>query len=116
MPPDPIIYQRAARMRRRLTPPEARLWKCLKGGKLEGHWFRRQHPIGSYILDFYCVEAQLAVEVDGTVHDTPEQRDRDRRTAWLNARGITVVRYPALSIRDNLEGVLAGVLAALSGR
>ncbi|MDI6625451.1 MAG: endonuclease domain-containing protein [Brevundimonas sp.] len=113
MPPDPIIYQRAAR----LTPPEARLWKCLKGGKVGGHWFRRQHPIGTYVLDFYCVEALLAVEVDGAVHDTPEQRDRDRRrTAWLNAQGIQVLRFPALSIRDNLDGVLAGILAALSGR
>ena len=115
--PDPIIYQRAAKMRRALTPPEARLWRCLKGKGLEGFKFRRQHAIGTYILDFYCPSAKTAVEVDGAVHDTPERRERDRRrTAWLNARGIQVLRYPALSIRDNLGGVLAGILAAISGR
>ena len=117
MPPEPIIYLRAARMRRNLTPPEARLWRCLKGHKLGGVRFRRQHPIGPYILDFYCPGAKVAVEVDGAVHGTPDQIAHDeRRTAWLNREGIAVLRYPALAIRDNLDGVLAGILAAVSGR
>ncbi len=117
MPPEPIIYQRAAAMRRSLTPPEARLWLYLKGKTLAGAKFRRQHPVGTYILDFYCPAARLAVEVDGAVHDTPERIAHDRRrTAWLETQGITVLRYPALSIRDNLEGVLAGIREAVSGR
>src|SRR5687768_7130047 len=56
---DSIIYQRAAKMRRQMTPPEARLWRRLKGHKLAGLKFRRQHSIGPYILDFYCASAKL---------------------------------------------------------
>ena len=113
---DPIIYQRAAKMRLQMTPPEARLWRCLKGHKLAGLKFRRQHSIGPYILDFYCASAKLAVEVDGAVHQTPEQMARDRRrTAWLAEQGVSVLRYAALSIRDNLDGVLAGIRVAASG-
>ena len=114
---EPDIYQRAARMRRRMTPPEARLWSCLKGHKLGGYKFRRQHPIGPYILDFYCASAKLAVEVDGARHDSPEQMAYDRRrTAWLAQQGVSVVRFPASSIRDNLGGVLQGILARIDGR
>ncbi|HYD26723.1 endonuclease domain-containing protein [Brevundimonas sp.] len=114
---DPIIYQRATRMRRRMTPPEARLWRCLKGHSLDGLKFRRQHSIGIYILDFYCASAKLAVEVDGAVHSTPEQMAHDRRrTIWLETRGIAVLRYRALAIRDNLDGVLAGISAAAGAR
>ena len=50
-----------------MTPPEARLWRCLKGHKLDGLKFRRQHSVGPYILDFYCASAKLAVEVDGVL-------------------------------------------------
>ncbi len=117
MAPDPIIYQRAAGMRRKLTPPEARLWRCLKGGNLARVKFRRQHPIGAYILDFYCPAAKVAVEVDGSIHTTHDQHVYDqRRTAWLATQGITVLRFPALSIRDNLDGVLATIREAVSGR
>lgn len=111
---EPITYQRAAWMRRHLTPPEARLWRCLKGGNLNGAKFRRQHPLGPYILDFYCVEARLAVEVDGAVHGTPERMAHDaRRSAWLEAQGVRVLRIPALTIRDNLDGVLEGIRIAI---
>jgi very-short-patch-repair endonuclease len=117
MPPEPITYRRAASLRRALTPPEARLWRALKGAKLEGLRFRRQHPLGPFILDFYCPAARLAVEVDGSVHDTADQAAHDaRRTAWLGEQGVEVVRYPTLSIRDNLEGVLAGLAALCASR
>jgi len=117
MPPEPITYRRAASLRRALTPPEARLWAALQGRKLQGLRFRRQHPLGPYILDFYCPEARLAVEVDGRVHDTADQAAHDaRRTACLLAGGVEVVRYPALSIRDNLDGVLAGLAAVCADR
>ena len=94
-------------MRRSLTPPEARLWACLKGGKLGGFKFRRQHPIGPYILDFYCAAARLAVEVDGAIHEQDGQATHDlRRTAWLAAQKIDVVRFSALSVRDGLDEIL----------
>jgi len=69
--------------------------------------FPQTAPIGPYILDFYCAAAKLAVEVDGSVHDTPERIARDtRRTGWLAGKGLRVIRIRALSIRDNLDGVL----------
>ncbi|GAA0620143.1 hypothetical protein GCM10009422_14730 [Brevundimonas kwangchunensis] len=103
---DGISYERARRMRKALTPPEARLWRCLKGDKLDGLGFRKQHPIGPYILDFYCAAAKLAVEIDGAGHDN-RAAHHIRRTAWLGAKGIHVIRIPALHVRDELDSVLS---------
>ena len=100
-------YERAKRFRKALTPPEARLWTRIRGNRLGGLRFRRQHPIGPYILDFYCPEALLAVEVDGASHDDPDRMARDRRrTIWLGRRNIRVVRIAAKAVRDELDGVL----------
>ena len=104
-------------LRRRLTPPEARLWFAIKGGKLDGLKFRRQHPIGPYVLDFYCAAAKLAVEVDGQGHDHPDQIATDaRRTAWLAAQGIEVIRIAAEDVRVNLDGVQEAILSAVRTR
>ena len=104
---DGISYERARAFRRRLTPPEARLWVRLKGDRLAGLGFRKQHPVGPYILDFYCAAAKLAVEVDGSVHGAAHQAAHDaRRTAWLKGKGIRVIRVAALMVRDELDGVL----------
>jgi very-short-patch-repair endonuclease len=96
--------KRARELRRKLTPPEARLWVALRNRKQNLH-FRRQHPIGPYILDFYCDAAKLAVEVDGEGHlgrvDHDERRDR-----WLLAQGIRTLRIRAIEVRDNIDGVL----------
>ncbi|HZW17160.1 MAG TPA: endonuclease domain-containing protein [Brevundimonas sp.] len=101
-------YGCAKRLRRPMTPPEARLWTRLRGHRLGGHKFRRQHPVGPYITDFYCAAARLAVEVDGRIHDDPLQMAHDRRrTAWLARQGIRVIRIAALSVRDELDGVLS---------
>ncbi|KQW83779.1 endonuclease domain-containing protein [Brevundimonas sp. Root1279] len=98
---------RARELRRRLSPPEARLWIRLRGRRLEGFKFRRQHPVGPFILDFYCAEAKLAVEVDGQGHLHPDRVEYDRRrTLWLHRQGIRVVRLAAESVRVDLEGVL----------
>ena len=80
-------------LRRRSTKAERKAWRVLRNRGLLGLKFRRQHPIGRYIVDFYCAELRLVVEVDGGYHDTPAQRDRDaRRTAALEARPIHVIR------------------------
>jgi very-short-patch-repair endonuclease len=80
----------------------------LKGRGLRGLRFRKQHPIGAYILDFFCAEVLLAVEVDGSTHQQPEQATHDRRrTEWLGGQGIRVVRIAALDVKNELEGVLA---------
>ena len=88
------------------------MWQAIRGRKLGGARFRRQHPVGPYILDFYCDETRLAVEVDGQGHEHPDQMRHDaRRTAWLNLRGITVFRIAARDVLGNLEGVLVSLRA-----
>ena len=114
---DGISYQRARAFRRHLTPPEARLWVRLRGERLGGLGFHKQHPIGPYILDFYCAAARLAVEVDGAVHGTEERLALDaRRTAWLGRKGVRVIRVAALAVRDELDGVLAFIRREAEGR
>lgn len=94
-------------MRKNLTPPEARLWNALRRRALDGLKFRRQHPIGPFILDFYCVSARLAVEIDGAIHTLGDAPNRDdSRDLWLERHGVTVLRVEAWHVRDNLEGVL----------
>ena len=102
-----LTVERARELHRRMTPPETRLWDRLRGKRLAGLKFRRQHPIGPYILDFYCPSARLAVEVDGRSHDRPDRVAHDRRrTAWLRERNIRVIRLAAESVRTELDGVL----------
>lgn len=114
---DSVTHQRAKRMRQSMTPPEARLWTQLRGHRLNGYKFRRQHPFGPYILDFYCAAARLAVEVDGRGHDHPEQLEHDRRrTNWLAGHGVRVVRLAAIDVRDELDGVLGFILGCVRDR
>ncbi|HEX8469833.1 MAG TPA: endonuclease domain-containing protein [Brevundimonas sp.] len=115
--PDGLSYTRAKVFRRQMTPPEARLWVRLRGSRLGGFKFRRQHPIGPYIVDFYCAWVKLAVEVDGGSHDTEEQIAHDkRRTAWLGRQGVRVIRLRASSVRDEIEGVMDFILASVRDR
>ena len=107
----------ARRLRRALTFPEVLLWQSVRGKRLGGLHFRRQHAVGSYILDFYCSEAKLAVEVDGSVHDDPVQAAYDiKRDAWFARQGIRVLRIAAPDIldRSRLNDVLATIEAAAS--
>jgi very-short-patch-repair endonuclease len=98
------IIGNAQRLRRVLSPPEARLWNKLRTRTADGPVFRRQHPIGPYVLDFYCAKARLAVEIDGVSHDMGDRPQRDeRRDAWLKKGGITVVRIPAMELRNGID-------------
>ena len=97
----------ARRLRKQMTPPEALLWQGLRKRQLEGLRFRRQHPIGPYVLDFYCPRLALAIEVDGSQHAFSLGRQRDaRRDNFLRRKGITVLRYWNSDIMGNLKGVL----------
>lgn len=110
MYPPQRTVERAKALRRKLTLPEVVLWQAIRGRKLAGARFRRQHPIGPYILDFYCEAAGLAVEVDGRGHEHPDQMAHDaRRTAWLKLRGVAVYRVAARDVLGNLEGVLFAI-------
>ena len=95
-----------------MTEEEQRLWYLLRSWRFAGHKFRRQHPLGSYIVDFACCRARLAVELDGGQHMDNEAYDR-RRTAWLNQRGWRVLRFWNNELRENEEGVLGEILRAL---
>ena len=100
-----------------MTPPEARLWSRLRGKRLRGPKCRRQHPIGPFILDFYCAEVRLAVEVDGQGHDHPDRVAHDRRrTAWLRGEGVRVIRLAAEAVRTELDGVLEFIARAARER
>ncbi|MEO7744179.1 MAG: endonuclease domain-containing protein [Usitatibacter sp.] len=105
--------ERAKRLRSGMTDAEKLLWYHLRGGRLQGWKFRRQVPLGPYIADFLCEEAWLIVEVDGGQHADQVDRDEER-TAWLRARGYSVVRYWNNEVLKNLEGVLATLSPALS--
>jgi very-short-patch-repair endonuclease len=104
-----LTFKRARALRRDMSLPEVVLWECLRGGKLNGLRFRRQHPIGPYILDFYCPSAKPAVEVDGSAHDFAGRAEHDlRRDSWLRERNINTFRFTALDVLEDerLEGVL----------
>jgi very-short-patch-repair endonuclease len=97
----------ARALRLNLTRSEKSLWRQLRGRKLCGLKFRRQQPLDFYILDFFCAEKRLVVELDGGQHDIPEEREYDeKRTAYLNAQGLEVLRFWNSQIRENLPWVL----------
>ena len=107
-----LTLKRARKLRRNMTLPEVLLWERIRGGRLNGLRFRRQHPIGPYNLDFTCASARFAVEIDGPVHDHESQWTHDkRRDLWLGENRIRVLRTPASDILNDeaIEGVLASI-------
>jgi len=109
------ILNAARRMRRELTDPEARLWKHIKGEQLGGFRFRRQHPIGRYVLDFYCPAARLAVELDGGQHaeDCRQVAHDQERDRFLVENGIRVLRFWDTDVLKRTEAVLQEIWDAL---
>ncbi len=94
-------------LRKTLTPAEARFWKTLQNSKLNGRKFRRQHSVGTYILDFYCPSERLGIELDGEVHFNDAAREYDyERKLFLQYFGIRVVRFENELIFNELEYVL----------
>jgi len=101
----PRDVQKARELREKLSLPEALLWRLLKGSP-DGVHFRSQHPLGKYVLDFYCAKAKVAFEIDGIVHDMSDRPSRDAtRDAWLREQGIEVVRIPASDVLQSPETV-----------
>jgi very-short-patch-repair endonuclease len=99
------IKLRARTLRLAMSLPERLLWQALRKKQTELR-FRRQHPAGPFVLDFYCDSAKLCVEVDGSQHDFVAKRDvaRDR---WLEGQGVRTIRVTAKDVLENLEGVVA---------
>jgi very-short-patch-repair endonuclease len=99
------------KLRNHLTPAEAALWDLIKHRKLEGRKFRRQHSVGNYILDFYCPEEKLAIELDGEGHywDEGVQKDK-RKTAFMVSHGIEIIRFENLLVFQDTEFVLKSIV------
>jgi len=103
---------RARAFRRAPTPPEFRLWLLLRQ-RPGGLKFRKQHPLGPYTLDFYCPSAKLDIEIDGDSHGMGDNPDRDgRRDAWLQERGLGVIRFDAADVMRDVESVVTAILLA----
>ena len=98
--------KKARTLRRVMTLPEVLLWQQLRK-RPGGFKFRRQHPAGPYILDFYCEAARLAIEVDGEAHSRSDRPARDlARDEWLRTQGVETLRLAAGDVLQNMEGVL----------
>ncbi len=106
----------ARRLRREMTLPELLLWRLLRE-RPHGLKFRRQHPSGPYILDFFCADARLAIEIDGEAHDRGDRPQCDEvRDAWLAQAGISTLRIPAAEIYRDLEAALTHVVESARAR
>ena len=98
--------RRARKLRSEMTLPEAMLWRELRQ-RPRGFKFRRQHPAGAFVLDFYCAAARLAVEVDGWAHDNAQAAKADAsRSRFLRAQGIATTRVPAQAVIDDTQAVV----------
>ncbi|KST62417.1 endonuclease domain-containing protein [Mastigocoleus testarum] len=107
IPYDPILKERAKQLRKNMTPGEIILWKHLKGKQMCNCDFDRQRPIDRFIVDFYCKKLMLAIEIDGSSHDSPEAQARDRRRqARLEFLGVRFLRFREEEVRSGVEGVL----------
>ena len=109
-PINPAKTERATRIARTLrkhdTWAEQLLWRWLRDRHFSHYKFRRQHPFGPHILDFFCLEAHLNIELDGSQHGTPEHLDKDReRDAYLEQRGIKVLRFWNARLRREKQTV-----------
>lgn len=108
----PSTLLRAKRLRREMSLPEVLLWKALKQ-RPAGLKFRKQHPIGRFVADFYCDAAKLVVEVDGISHDMGDQPAFDiKRDSWLRDQGVTILRISAREVLSDIDAALAAILAA----
>ena len=97
-----------------MPEPEKRIWARLRSRQVNGYKFRRQYSIGNFIVDFYCPEAKLAVEIDGDSHFDNEQRLYDiARQRYIEAKGIHFLRFTNKDITENIEGVLVHIAASL---
>ncbi len=115
MPPkraNPKSYERARQLRKELTPAERKLWAYLRGDKLHGINFRRQHAIGNFIVDFVSIKRKLIVELDGSQH--LEQAEYDvERSKYFESQGYKVVRFWNNQVENDIEGVLHAIEIAL---
>jgi very-short-patch-repair endonuclease len=106
----PEILRIAGDLRRNMTKVEKLLWEQLRQRKIDGYRFRRQHPLNEFIVDFFCYEAMLVIELDGDVHDSDFQAERDlERTKILNQLGLTILRFSNKEVHQNITQVISTI-------
>ncbi len=106
--------ERARQLRADATTSERKLWAHLRGSQMNGFAFRRQHPVGPYVLDFYCAAARLAIELDGDQHGTEAGLAYDgARTGFLNQKRVRVIRFGNHELNENFDGVRDEICRAL---
>ena len=110
-----MVSETARRLRENPTEAEKRLWDALRHRQIDSHRFRRQHPLGAYVVDFVCLAEKLVVEVDGGQHAVDQERD-EARTIWLQSRGYRVLRFWNNEVLENTEGVAEAIRIALGAR
>ena len=108
-----MVSPHARELRATPTDAERRLWWRLRNKQLDGFRFRRQQPMGPYVVDFFCPEASLIIEIDGGQHDANQAQDA-LRTRWLEGRGYKVIRFWNNDVLANADGVVLTIREALS--
>jgi very-short-patch-repair endonuclease len=112
----PVILAHAREMRHPQTPAETALWRTLRNRQFR-YKFRRQHPIYRFIIDFYCAEAKLLIEVDGPSHFEQGQQEYDKlRTEYLEELGYKVIRFTNDDVKLNIDGVISEILQTVENR
>jgi len=106
---DPKSLNLARRLRKKQSPPELKLWKRLRGRRLCGLKFRRQHPVEPYVCDFFCEEAQVCVELDGRHHELQHEHDRERDRS-MEDEGILVLRFSVALVEKDTDAVLRTIV------
>ena len=108
-----MTRQLARALRKRMTDAERLLWRHLRNRELGGWKFRRQYPVGPFIVDFICVEKNVVIEVDGGQHAENEEQDI-QRSAYLNKMGYRVIRFWNNEVLQEIEAVLTAIFAILA--
>jgi very-short-patch-repair endonuclease len=111
----PETFNAARILRKRMTLPEKLLWEKLNRKQISGVRFRRQHPIDFFIVDFYCHEAKLVVEIDGEIHNSSKEYD-DGRSAEMERYSIKVIRFTNKEVEENIDNVINRVKSEIKNR
>jgi 5-methyltetrahydrofolate--homocysteine methyltransferase len=113
----PLLKEFALQNRSNPTQAEEFLWETVKTKKLEGYKFRRQHIIGNYITDLVCLDRRLVIEIDGLIHQLPENKESDEaRAAWLNFKGFKVIRFTNEEVLNKTDKVIETILSTLKNQ
>ena len=107
------IQQRARKLRKEMTLAEKKFWQALRGNQLDGLYFRRQHAVGNYILDFVCIQEKLVIEVDGGSHLGQEEYDQERTRCLEEEKEYRVIRFTNDGVLKNIHEVIEAIQDAV---